>query len=411
VGICRQLRKLARAKRWAIAGVVLALAVAVASTAAAGPARTSAAGKRSVAPFGRYRVVVEGFRVTSETWDNAGQWDGKRDEVFLNSRIAYLGPDGKDLAPESQVESQTMGDRNDHENRVQAGSASDRGGLRSGDTFPNPLTLDAEPSGSSGNLVPPAVLWEGDLIQGKRAVVITPSIWEWDGAGDTVNSWVKWGEEAIPKLAQAIGTFIGGGGGADTIKKASDLAVGVLKVFDNPALFGVPGDRPIGTLKNPNGNDYIFDPLVVLLNYDRAETLISEQTQGVSGLVALHYKDDPALTGDYTLYLRVERVKLKPDTTAPSVNILAPVLMQGHRARVRWQANDLYVEGAETTGVESYDVGVKKSNHWKIVLDHTDSTSYIVHGKHGGQIIYRVRARDGAGKTSHWSQPHSVLLA
>jgi hypothetical protein len=392
-----------------LVGAAAAISISAAPTSSARPARARSLSSRSVAPFGRYRVIVEGFSVTSQTWDNILQTDGKGDEVFLNARTAYLGPDGKDLAPESQLESQTMGDTNGYPNRTQAGSASDRGGLISGDRFPNPLTLDATASGSA-NFVPPAVLWEGDLIQGKRAVVITPSIWEWDGAGDTVGSWVRWGEEAIPKLAQAIGTFIGGGSTADTIKKASDLGVGVLKVFDNPGLFGVPGDRPIGTIKNPNGSDYIFDPKVVLLNYDRAEALISQETLGVSGLIALNYKDDPALTGDYTLYLRVVRVEPKPDTTAPSVNILSSVLLQGHRAKLRWRGNDPYVEGAKTTGVESYDVGIKKSNHWKIVLDHTDSTSYVVHGKHGSQILYRVRARDGAGNTSHWSQPHSVVL-
>jgi hypothetical protein len=360
-------------------------------------------------PVGRYKVIVEGFSVSAQTWDNVLQSDGKGDETFLSAKVAYLDSKGKAVAPESSFKSQTMGDINGWNGRVQAGSASDRGGIISGDTFPSPLDLTATPTGTSSTFTPPFTLWEGDLIQGKEAVVITPSLWEWDGSGDVFGGWLAWAQTALPKIAASVGTFIGGGTASDTIKKATELGLGVLTVFNDPSFVGVPGDRPIGTTKAADGKSFIFDQQVVLLNYDRAEALLRQQINGVSGLIALNFQDDPTLTGDYTLYLRVVSVEQKPDVTPPRVTVLRPNVKSG-RATLRWQADDPYVEGAKTSGVDSFDLSVRKSGRWKLLLDHTDDTTHLIKGKHGVTVVYRVRARDDARNTSGWSQPRSVRL-
>jgi hypothetical protein len=373
-------------------------------------ARPAAARSASSIVVGRYSVIVEGFRVLSQTWDNVLQSDGKGDEVFLDTKLAYVDNDGKDVAPQSDFRSATMGDTNNQNGRMQAGSASDRGGLISGDTFPNPLDIGAPPAPSSATFTPPFTLWEGDLIKGERAVVITPSLWEWDGSGDVFGGWLTWANTAFQKIAQSVGTFIGGGSAADTIKNATQLGLDVLNVFGNPDFRGIPGDRPIGTTRNSSGTGFVFDPKVVLLNYDRAEALISQKTNGVSGAFALQFTDDPTLTGDYTLWLRVERVAQTADVTPPKVTI-RPATLKPKRAVLHWAAEDPYVEGAATTGVDSYDLSVRKgAGPWKKPLSRVENTSYTIVGKHGTHFSYRVRARDGNDNSSNWTPVRGVVL-
>lgn len=132
---------------------------------------------------GRYRVSVNGFRVMAETWDDALQWDGKRDEVFISSQVAVVDKSGNQLFS-NQPTSPVMGDTWGQNGRIQAGSGGDRGGLRTGDSFPSntpwrravPLDEDRD--------WPPTVIWEGELVSGENVALITPTIWEWDPGGD-----------------------------------------------------------------------------------------------------------------------------------------------------------------------------------------------------------------------------------
>jgi hypothetical protein len=87
--------------------------------------------------------------------------------------------------------------------------------------------------------------------------------------------------------------------------------------------------------------------------------------------------------------------------------------LKPRRAVLRWTADDPYVEGASTSGVDNYDLLVRKGQGpWQLVLDHTDRTSYTLTGKRGARFSYRVRARDDAPKpnTSAWTQPRGVVL-
>jgi hypothetical protein len=83
----------------------------------------------------KYRVAINGFWCHNETWDDVFNWDGKHDEVFLSVNTKVLDPNGTVL-DNLNSESETMGDTWRLPNRVQAGSASDRGGIISGDKFP-----------------------------------------------------------------------------------------------------------------------------------------------------------------------------------------------------------------------------------------------------------------------------------
>lgn len=86
-------------------------------------------------PSAEYRVTINGFRVMAETWDDAGEWDGKRDEIFLSTGVTVVNRSGAAVY-KSQPTSPVLGDVNNQPGRVLAGSASPRGGLRTGDSYP-----------------------------------------------------------------------------------------------------------------------------------------------------------------------------------------------------------------------------------------------------------------------------------
>ena len=80
-----------------------------------------------------------------------------------------------------------MGDTNGYGYRVQAGSASDKGGIKTGDSFPGNTPWIRRGGINRDRL--PMMLWEGDLVANQTAAVIIPTIWEWDGGEDLFTGW------------------------------------------------------------------------------------------------------------------------------------------------------------------------------------------------------------------------------
>jgi hypothetical protein len=257
---------------------------------------------------GRYRVVVNGFTVQAETWDDATEGDGKHDEVYVTASAQVFGRDGKALYS-NQPSSPVLGDTNQQNGRVQAGSAfGGRGGLITGDQFPtnSPWVRDIELDLRRN--WPPFKIWEGNLTQGENIAMIVPSINEWDQGASALLSWIRWAGKAAsdygPKLVPLIGTAAG------PVVAGITLGLDVVLSLADGGILGTPGDRPIGMVRNPDDNSkFIFNPTVLLLTYESAERLIGDEPAGLGkGVVALDFKDDNSLRGHYVLYLQVERV-------------------------------------------------------------------------------------------------------
>ncbi len=151
---------------------------------------------------GRFRVTLTGLTVNRQTDDNVLETDGKGDEVFVLAEVAQYdrytqdGPlagvatrldytnnlhGGGNVTLRRSLVSVLIGDVNNQNNppRIQAGSASSRGGLRTGDRFPTnePWIMRGEPTTDR----PPMLLWEGELRRDRDLVIIVPTVWEWDG--------------------------------------------------------------------------------------------------------------------------------------------------------------------------------------------------------------------------------------
>ena len=107
---------------------------------------------------GRFRVSVNGFRVTSPTTDTIWQTDGKWDETLISVSVKAAKADGS-VVYESQT-TPVMGDTWRLPGRIQAGSASDRGGLTAGDSFPTLTPWVRTVPLSIARDYPPFAVWE-----------------------------------------------------------------------------------------------------------------------------------------------------------------------------------------------------------------------------------------------------------
>lgn len=81
----------------------------------------------------RYQVTLNGFHVNRETYDDQLQFDGKRDEVFAQWANTKIDADGQ-VVYTATGRTPVMGDVNNMPGRVNAGTASDEGGLPTGDS-------------------------------------------------------------------------------------------------------------------------------------------------------------------------------------------------------------------------------------------------------------------------------------
>jgi len=258
---------------------------------------------------GRYRVAINGFRVQAETWDDVWQWDGKHDEVFVSTAVSVLSKDGTEIL-HSQPTSPVMGDTYNQAGRIQAGSAGDRGGLKTGDSFPSDTPwLRGTPIDPARDW-PPCSVWEGELADGENVLVLTPTIWEWDPGGDPWSGWINWADQVAKSLGPKVGDLIGGTAKAvtDAISLGLDAAV---KMFDVGGPMGNSGSRPIGMQQtgDPKGTTFQFNPQVFTLNYRTAELLVASEPSGRGkGVLALRFVEHPYFRGDYMLYVQVEKI-------------------------------------------------------------------------------------------------------
>lgn len=262
----------------------------------------------SVATRARFRVTLNGFTVNRQTLDNAFQSDGKDDEIFFLVKVGeYQKTNNQGEAALNFLPLRTtrvMGDTNNQNGRVAAGTASSLGGLRTGDRFPSqePWRRTEEPKIDTL----PMLLWEGELAKGEAWTKIVPTVWEWDN-GDrnlrdqwngNVQYWLnadKYDPERVLERPYQLLTFYNMLGTSGVSR-------------NNPwHVFGTAEDRPIG-MKSDRGNDD-FDPAWLTLSFEKAWRAAAESPTGKGkGIVEINYVDADRLAGDYTLYVQIERL-------------------------------------------------------------------------------------------------------
>ena len=156
---------------------------------------------------GRYRITLNGFKVARQTYDHLLMLDGKDDEVYFAAHVAVIDTASDEFSGHVLLRSDVYGDVSGFPQRVKAGRGFVSGGIQRGDAVPT-----ATPWNRAGAPTPnrlPMLLWEGELVQGQRAVAIAPSVWEWDGNAELfgryalslTNTLARW---HTPKTLDAI---------------------------------------------------------------------------------------------------------------------------------------------------------------------------------------------------------------
>jgi len=280
----------------------------------------------------RYRVSVLGFRVNEATTDDPLQIDGKGDEVYIAVAVGeYSLPGGEMVKSYPIVPSPVFGDKNGFEtasNRVLAGSVGPTGGLRTGDVYPSPDPVNSGRIPTTFDM--PYLVWEGELASNENALVITPTIWEWDNNATTqYKYWLSGNNDEYrhtsilpgklddPDVLEALK-----GSAITAINKIND-AIGFYRThfFSGGWFSGAGGDRPIG-IKScqwmegsiPAAVWLCFaDQVWVPLSKDLIDKELAAQRSGTLpvGVLALQFDDESQsvdLPGNYTLYLKVERM-------------------------------------------------------------------------------------------------------
>jgi hypothetical protein len=327
-------------KKGATSYTLTTAAMPILPTPATSPASTpSPAPSPAPAPVpappkqGKFRVSIRGFKVNNQTNDREGWGDGRHDEVFLRSQVYLQNQDSGILKLDSDRKSQVMGQMINNQRRG-AGSgvpsvwetiAGDTtlGGLQTGDYVSGDT---AEPGRLISTVVGRSLapVWTGNLVSGQDVAYITPTIWETDRTTEPGN--LSQSEHIFKTQNQSIEAnstqSLSAPGTASSWDERSTLFpfpwISKITTQSGRQLFGdqalgvtssATGEvRPIGMQKS--GNDYQFDPRVLPLTYEMADYISknSFDQKELGGTFALRYADDASLGGDYTLYLRVERL-------------------------------------------------------------------------------------------------------
>lgn len=302
---------------------------------------TAATTGAALGASGRYRVTLVGFQVDRQTSDDPLNRDGWADEIYATVTTArFVNGDQASVSTERSI---VMGDSNrpaSEEPRLRAGSATDHGGLQTGDSF----------RPASGAVAPrptvPWVLFEGSLAAGRDAVVLVPVLWEWDepnaygtlysfqnryfGQGSTLvqnaprseffydSARLNPGARPQPWIASAL-EAASHPGPAQVSQPIAAPAQAQTRVRSN-------GDQPIGARESDRGDERLFWPKMLILTQPLAERIaatiyplpaVGTAANGVSttveplagrpGIVPIRYAGDDA-HGDYTLFVRIERL-------------------------------------------------------------------------------------------------------
>jgi hypothetical protein len=255
---------------------------------------------------GRYRITVIGFSVGEQTVDDQWNWDGKGDEVYLAAYAGFKDRRNGTLGPRGYVRSVVYGDVNNLPDRISAGSLSDAGGLKTGDSYPLGGGYGIPAAGPEPDRIPLKV-WEGPLTDGAEELLIVPTIWESDRKDTYFARWWQALDGVFPSMFDDKPV-------TDEVPSTSFHPV-VARELD----LGIPtpaqgNDRPLN-MRPAGWSIWLRQPAVVLTR-EKIESALSSPYSlggnipvGVIPVAMIDYPDDHLGTrGSYTMYLRVQRV-------------------------------------------------------------------------------------------------------
>jgi hypothetical protein len=272
-------------------------------------------------PTANYRVVANGLRVMHETSDDPLSLDGMFDEVYGAFAMFHFDRRSSQMLDRDLRKTLVHGDTNNHAGRVHAGTASPSGGLRGGDVFPavaDPSQRYGAPPGSDSF---PFLIWQGPLTDGQDAVIIIPTLWEFDGQFDGYNAWFQsevlnlprtWSDVAVQQALSANSLAVVAASGWTTTSNGPvmDSQGAIVTAFASMGMSLLAQgqyDRPIGLIRD--GASVALPHRALVLTREVLERAFLNKNPA-SATVAIPLIDAPGadLQGSYMLYIQVERL-------------------------------------------------------------------------------------------------------
>lgn len=279
-----------------------------------------------VSVSGRYRITLNGFQVVSPTKEVI-TFDGAGNEVFAIAYARTFDRTTGAVLNEGSIESAVHGDTEGFAGRVRAGSAKATGGLLQGDRFPTMTPWQGANSASTVTF--PLLVWEGPLTDGKEVVVVTPTIWEWQGSisgpdrtkVNAVNNEMKanssseW-QAVSAALSGAAQTWNGPTQiplpGLRGIAMAGSYAqAGVDLIWVEENLIHAIGADTQFSAGDKERKQYSIRNMGIVFTRELIEKALSSTTQVGAlgpGVIEVKWNEKyPGATGNYTLYVQVAR--------------------------------------------------------------------------------------------------------
>jgi len=305
----------------------------------------------TAATSARYLVSVVGLRAGRTTKDGIGivDVDGKGDEIMAAAFVRRYSRATAEALEYTNLQTMVYGDIHGYQSeRVQAGRLTSTGGITDGDPIPfdGPAarTLPAQTS------VFPWRLWEGTLTDGADALVISPSVWEYDGNPQDFFPWAQ-NQQALNRTlflsarlqeqidAKSFGPLVLGANETTTNRFDATakflLEGGIGAVMGLPPLGAILGrqrDRPIGIVARDQNTTALPNTTVVLTR-EIIEAALATPARGVAnpipsiliplvkpGIMVIDFQDKTLTSTNtpfdgffdraafYSMILQVERV-------------------------------------------------------------------------------------------------------
>ena len=142
---------------------------------------------------GVYQITATGLLVGQATRDSPAPGidpDGKGDEAYAAAYVRRFDRRSLQMLETSVRQTLPYGDVSGYgASRLQGGTQTPTGGLRAGDRIPALLSTARQiPAGGSAF---PMKIWDGRLTDGVDALLISPTVWEYDGGTSIWTDWVQ----------------------------------------------------------------------------------------------------------------------------------------------------------------------------------------------------------------------------
>ncbi len=228
-----------------------------------------------------FRVSLTGFTCFRETRDHFLSADGPGDEIYQAPYVLVVDRSGATSEASAFAFGPTFRP------------------IRTGTRFPTatPHILSSAPIG----LGIPGVLFDGELIEGERAVAIGPTLWEFDGSKEQLSRFFGFCTAARSLIASATIPIMTGGFPA----RFGGLGTPLDGLITVPIAPEGDRDRPVGI--SVTGSVGFFSPQFILLTYEGAMATAGAASFG-GDVFAIRYAEPESHQGDYTLFVKVELI-------------------------------------------------------------------------------------------------------